>query len=454
MSEEKVLSTLTKDQQTAFSKIETWLEAADAPYFILTGGAGTGKSFLIQSVCRLLLNKRTVYLTAPTNKAANVLTEMAKEANLSGVVAKTIYSLLGLKMVAVEEDLVLSLDDVKTFLPDRCVLILDEAGMTQKEIVKILVDVVKLRNVKLLCVGDPLQLPPVNENRSKIWKLIDYGDDEEPSPFYAELTEVVRFDSSLLKLSTKIRKAIISKAWESDSYDQRLIRKTSIDSEDEQGKITQGVLVHNSYFSFVDELLSGATPNAFKKRKVIAWRNKTVNKFNSLIREQMGFTEDFVEGDLLMVAAPVEQDGVILATIDEEIQVQGLQDSSVSVGLEYRTIRVLKLQCSSGRRGTLWLNICQEDDKVQAMLSNLATLARRSDNRTQRAKAWEEFWNIKNKFHKVRYAYAITAHRAQGSTLHEVFVDQSDILANSDERTAMKCLLVACTRPTNILHSY
>ncbi|MCL5460309.1 hypothetical protein M3M33_16855, partial [Loigolactobacillus coryniformis] len=31
-------------------------------------------------------------------------------------------------------------------------------------------------------------------------------------------------------------------------------------------------------------------------------------------------------------------------------------------------------------------------------------------------KLWKKFWELKELFHDIRYAYAITAHRSQGST--------------------------------------
>ena len=63
----------------------------------------------------------------------------------------------------------------------------------------------------------------------------------------------------------------------------------------------------------------------------------------------------------------------------------------------------------------------------------------------------ETFWALKELFHDVKYAYAITAHRAQGSTYENVYVDYQDILMNRERREAFQCLYVACSRPTTKL---
>lgn len=60
---------------------------------------------------------------------------------------------------------------------------------------------------------------------------------------------------------------------------------------------------------------------------------------------------------------------------------------------------------------------------------------------------WRFFWDFKESFHSLRHAYAITAHRAQGSTYDTALVDMRDILLNQTRREAFQCLYVACTRP-------
>jgi len=64
----------------------------------------------------------------------------------------------------------------------------------------------------------------------------------------------------------------------------------------------------------------------------------------------------------------------------------------------------------------------------------------------------EAFLGHQDLFHPVKYAYALTAHRSQGSTYENVWVDTSDILYNRERREAFQCLYTACSRPTKRLN--
>jgi ATP-dependent exoDNAse (exonuclease V) alpha subunit len=65
---------------------------------------------------------------------------------------------------------------------------------------------------------------------------------------------------------------------------------------------------------------------------------------------------------------------------------------------------------------------------------------------------WKKFWAFKESFHSARHAYAITAHRAQGSTYQIAFVDYRDILLNRNRQEAARCLYVATSRPKKELY--
>ena len=64
---------------------------------------------------------------------------------------------------------------------------------------------------------------------------------------------------------------------------------------------------------------------------------------------------------------------------------------------------------------------------------------------------WKDFWLFKEAFHSVRHAYAITAHRSQGSTYTTVLGDYKDVLVNRTRHEALRCFYVMCTRPTTSL---
>lgn len=419
---------LTNDQEKAWKKIQAWvvLKAYKAPYFILRGYAGTGKTYLMQLLSQLEL-KNTVYFTAPTNKAANVLEDML------GVKTKTIHSLLGLRMSTDSEDQTLVFPDKMPELSFGCIIVIDEAGMCNTELCEFIEKARNHYGAKIMFVGDPAQLPPVGEVTSACWSATN------EKSYRAFLKQVMRFDNQLLTLATYLRECVRT--------GERPVVSTDNDGD-------QGVFVLSEK-DFIKKMLDGVkSPEHFIDTKVLAWRNKTVNKYNRLIRNQLGFGDTvYSNGDLLMVAAPIEIEGTVVATIDEDMTVKSVRANKIEVKGYDIPVHELVVQITGGP--SLRLSVPTEEDEVlQILLSEMADKARRATKGMDRKIKWREFWQVKNKFHSVRYGYALTVHRSQGSTFKVGFVDKNDILSNSDVDTANRCAYVGFSRFSHSVNTF
>ena len=60
-------------------------------------------------------------------------------------------------------------------------------------------------------------------------------------------------------------------------------------------------------------------------------------------------------------------------------------------------------------------------------------------------------WKLKRAFAPLRHSYATTVFKAQGSTFDSVIVDWRDMTYFRDDRTFLRGLYVACTRPRHRL---
>lgn len=87
------------------------------------------------------------------------------------------------------------------------------------------------------------------------------------------------------------------------------------------------------------------------------------------------------------------------------------------------------------------------------LLSRKAAQARSLEGK-EAGVIWQDFHHIKEQFASLRSAYALTSHRAQGSTLHSTFVDTTDILSNKEHMEAMRSLMVASTRATDAMYAF
>ena len=77
---------LTANQESLVLELEAFLAAQDEHVFILSGHAGTGKTFITKGLSEFLAAAgRSCILTAPTGKAARVITQK------SGRLATTIH---------------------------------------------------------------------------------------------------------------------------------------------------------------------------------------------------------------------------------------------------------------------------------------------------------------------------------------------------------------------------
>lgn len=412
---------LTNDQKLAWEQIQLWIRS-DEPYFILRGPAGTGKTHMLKMLMAYV--KQQVYLSAPTNKATKVLSKALKHP------AKTTYSLFGLRMQQEEDSLVLTAAQTPYF-PYNSIVTIDEGGTANKALCNAVEQARAAMGLKILIVGDPYQLPPVGERTSPAWKI--------PTKFKARLKEVVRFDSQLLKLAIEIRKCISEKHY---------VSPLRSDHDD-----VKGIWKYKSQHVFQQVLLKRVVDD-IEFTKAVAWRNKTVEHYNNLIRKELGFSDVFNVKDLLMLAEPVHDNGTIIAHIDDEFWCQSVDDTEVVLGdfANTVTIPVFRLHLLNEDQA-INVNVPKSNVRLDDYLSKLAIIAKASTG-LGRKQRWDDFWRVKQQFTDIRYGYAITAHRAQGSTYTEMFVDQQDILSNPDKNTAFKCLNVACTRPTTRLNTF
>jgi len=128
---------------------------------VITGGAGSGKTFVIGTICDLICQsgdytEDDIALCAPTGKAAKRITESV------GLPAQTIHQLLEPKF---SDD---SSDDQKfSFTRDEsncleaAIVIVDESSMIDVVLFASLLRAIDLRTTTVVLVGDDNQLPPV-----------------------------------------------------------------------------------------------------------------------------------------------------------------------------------------------------------------------------------------------------------------------------------------------------
>lgn len=418
------MSTLNTEQQVAIDSILAWLKRADSsePFYVLRGSAGTGKTYCVRELVNHI--KGRIIYTAPTNKATKVLRESVTTDDYKPE-CRTIYSLLGLRMEANGEVKELKVPDDPIDLSAYRLIIIDEGSMMNSQLTMHVEDTASNYALKVLILGDPAQLPPVGESTSPIWGF----------PLTSALTTVMRHDNSILELATRLRNQV-----------DRIAPTIKLAPAND-GK--EGIWMPGGA-GFLTAIHKHALGGAFSKpngSKVISWRNVEVDRFNKIIRNIIfpDVTDPWVVGDRVLFTGPARDlDDEPMASTDDEGEITSVD---VEWSVAYPEFKLWRIATTLDDNKPVIARVLHPDSQLAYVkkLDELSIEARANSRK------WKAFWEFKETFHQLRLAYAITAHRSQGSTYDTAFVNWQDILLNRNRQEAYRCLYVACTRPSRAL---
>lgn len=394
------------------------------------GEGGTGKTTsIMESVKRAVERNLRVILTAPTNKAVKQLDKAASAAGLSGMVTTmTVHKALGLGLMPSEENKY----PVKLgngHLHNYDLWVLDEGSMVSRIALfdYILPELMSNPTLRLVVMGDDMQLPPVRETQSLALQQFPVQ----------KLEKVERFKdgSGISKLTTDLRQSILSNtrfSFSPEKYDVLSMVPARMDN-------------------YIRRLFTKDTE--LDDVRVLAWTNAQVDYINEMVRENLYGKRiaKYIAGERVVTATPVYcmiTDEPLLS-VDEECEVVSVQESSVMdevSGDEYDTY-LLKLKPLHADMGVVECHTIHERSELslREKLSDIAVKAK--ENR----QLWKRFHELKDLIPSIRHCYCITVHRSQGSTYKTTVVDVRNIQRCRDLKMARRLLYVACSRASEKL---
>jgi hypothetical protein len=177
----------TEEQLAALDAVDEWLERGDS-FFALTGPAGSGKSTVVNEVCR---RHYSAVLAAMTGKAALRLSACAERD------ATTLHKILYWPPKPGED-----LRFTRLREPESDLIVVDEASMMSPSVFKHLQQWAH-GGVRVLLVGDSFQLPPVVTGE----ELREYGEDYSVFRHVdgVALETVMRSAGGVLRAAKKVR---------------------------------------------------------------------------------------------------------------------------------------------------------------------------------------------------------------------------------------------------------
>lgn len=449
----KISFDATVSQKKVVENLSEYLSSPDySSIFILNGYAGTGKTTLIAALVQVLraMNIPCVLL-APTGRAAKVL------AQYSGTEAHTIHKRIYRQRTNADYESKYSLDINRE---KGCVFIVDETSMLSDStpdgqifgsgsLLEDLITYVRSgRQCRLILVGDDAQLPPVGADRSPALDaaaMRSYGE-----VVYSSMTDVVRQDaaSGILRNATALRQMLERGEVEVPHIDLNYPDIESIGGGE-----------------FLECLEDAYARYGREETIVITRSNKRANRFNEGIRRYILSAEEQIEsGDRLMVVknnyyytermekSPMSfianGDIALLKRIRRFEDFYGFHfaDAVLSFG-DYGDTEIeckILLDTLSSESPSLTREQSRQlFDEVEKDYMDTASRLKR-------------FRQIRENPHynalQVKFAYAVTCHKAQGGQWRAVFVDRCLFGDEPMTRDMLRWLYTAVTRATEKLY--
>ncbi len=455
----------TMEQERALEVFAQFMtDRAEHVVMILRGSAGTGKTTLAGAMVRALgaLNQKLMLL-APTGRAAKVFSLY------SGHAAYTIHRKIYRQKSAGD----LSSFSLNDNLNKDTLFIVDEASMISNMGLGemafgsgcLLDDLMQFvyngQNCRLLLIGDKAQLPPVGEEESPALSasmLRGYG----MEVYECDLNQVLRQseDSGILWNATRIRS-------QETGVGRLLLPQIRL-----KGFADIQVVPGDE---LIESLSSSYSRVGMDETMVITRSNKRANIYNQGIRNMVLEREDeLCRGDLLMIVKNnyywVKETGVrregekesgemslefiangdraVLRKVRHVQELYGFRFAEATMTFpdydDYELTAVVILDSLTTEAPSLTRE--QQEQLYNAVLEDYSDIPRKAD-RVEKLKN-DRFYNAL----QVKFAYAVTCHKAQGGQWAHIYLDQGYMTDDMLTPDYIHWLYTAFTRATEKLY--
>jgi hypothetical protein len=429
---------LYPDQIQATKEIVTWWSSCKQ-FHILNGPGGVGKSHLVDSLLGSLPLAK-VLLLAPTHKALyNLRSKTHGEYEF-----RTVASALGIRPVDEGKGLKFKHVAISPIWGQVNLAVVDEAGMLDEEHLTLLCSI----GIKILFVGHGSQLPPVKVNRSVHDKCI--------SPVYLK-----GYSQSELY----IPKRNVGDLWDFCNTVERKIYDISVEiptKYDIHRNALEELIIESR-----DSFASGNT-------KFALWTNDNVTKYNTRVRELIHgkVFEKYIPGDLVITTATcisidfmehLTEKSLLENAVNKNVYKDIYTDTDcVVVHCQQVVVKLnksLHLQCyklllDSKVEGRFNVFELIHRDDYKRIADYYEHIAWGYTTKSAKEKAYERRATILKCFAQVRYFYASTCHRLQGSSIENVIIGVTDIMKNSNRTERCKLDYVATSRAEKNIYRY
>jgi len=472
---------LTTSQENVLKQILDFVESSQDRVFILKGYAGTGKTTLMKFLIKALDAKAKHYqLLASTGRAAKVLANLSESNGQTSTIHSMVYSFYGLNKEFEEKEepivdktgqlfLVFEPSHLDENKAPETVYIIDEASMvsdvatkdiTQAKfgdgrLLKELLDYDTRAASKFIFVGDPCQLPPIEEYNSPALMPEYFRERFGMRAQEAQLTEIMRQQgvSGIVDASKQIRSLYNAAPETVLAYGRQKLWGSL------PFRRYKDIRLHGNLESLLNDYVATVKRSGLNSAVCICRSNRACSQLSGMIRQKLGFPDGRIQtGDLLMViqnnlpTGLMNGDMVIVeeiapkTTIRAQLTFRQMKVKELFTGKTYTTM-VIEEIAYQGR-----LNL---DSQQQQALFIDFILRMREKNITQKhKKAFNEAMLRDPYLNALRtvFGYAITCHKSQGGEWDDVYVHVPRNITLNPTKETYQWVYTSMTRARKTLH--
>ena len=456
-----------EDQENAIDDIKDWYKSNKSNTYLLKGRGGTGKTTIVGEVIKQLgIDSRRVVFAAFSNKAVKVLSNANKDSQYKGSKYLTTAQILKLKPVrdvktGIQKFVTDAYAEEKVTSSDK-IIVIDEASMLPNKQQKEIEAKAKSLGIKIIYMGDDVQLPPVDEldsNGVAVKEALVFDEHKKTGDF-SELTKRMRQkgESPILPVTDVLANAV------KNELDPNKI----VFEQDTEIKNGDGVIFLNKNAGELD--IMEMFMKDFKKdpegTKYIHYNAsdnpKTISKNNIIRRELYGEDFNLPENKYMVGEQVIFDNGYFYQDerTGDNVSIDGATEAKV---LESDIIRNKPINYFHGRqKRTIKLDVysvkVQENDSSGIgyihnidIPFNLNRLEEIIESEKKDLGVYPG--GLKDAFASISYSYVITSHKSQGSTYNNAYVDVGNIfgIKATDNDTKLKSAYVATSRPRHKL---
>lgn len=425
------------------SKLSTGNTASGKKFLTIQGMAGTGKTTIVRNIIQRL-REDSIYgdiaVSALSRKAVHVLSSKLSDL---GVQTETLYTLAGAKVNESEKQF--DIDPKKEKFSRYSIIFVDEASMVGDSIMNAISSYLDTNpNTVVVFLGDYGQVRPIAQEDEESQKSgVFHRDDTQVET----LTERIRQGEGSPILGYADKFYAVSTGKSRAKLLPNPNRKDIKSIINDSGALLFAGNIGNVFTRVVDAFKKAVSEKNPNYIKIVSSTNQNVDSLNQRIHKAIfpNSNLDIDAGDLIIFNSPYEK-------LDIENATEGIVESVGDIKTDSNGIQYQEYYISiNGGRSVTVNRLVQTDSNIQLFNDKVRELKNKAKSTRDKAD-WRAYYALIGSFADLSLGYAMTIHKAQGSTYDMVVVDEQGIRKDGawENQERAEIMYTALTRSRNV----